>query len=151
MAEQAFKSLTTASPDRREEVFRAETVFRAPAQAVTAEISDAEVLTADPQVQPAPAQEPAPSKLPKPRAKKMQVAPAPAKKGRPSKVLAATTTTRTQQDAPAPVPKVLPPSTSAVQGASGTLPVGEEERQNTRQSWGWAPGERWKKRLRHLR
>ncbi|GLS17075.1 hypothetical protein GCM10007874_00900 [Labrys miyagiensis] len=156
LAEQAFRSLTTASTNQREEVFSAENVFRAPARPVTTETSGVAVVADEPPVQMAPAQETAPSKLPEPRAKKVRVATAPAKKGRPPKAASAAkapagiTATRTQQDPPAPVPKAFPPSAPAVQVVPETQPAGEEH-PNTRQSWGWGPGERWKKRLRHLR
>jgi hypothetical protein len=48
------------------------------------------------------------------------------------------------------VAKALPPAAPAVQ-----LPVeprtAEPEQSNSGKGWGWGPGERWKKRLRHLR
>jgi hypothetical protein len=157
-AEQAFKALAAGSSDKREKIATAESVFRATTGRVLTITSSGEELAADgPQAQTSPAKEMVPPKPRKPRASKKRVATAPAKKGRNLKApdavaveaLAMIASAQRQQDPPVRVPETLP-LVPVAQVAPQSL-AAEPEHQNTRQNWGWGPGERWKKRLRHLR
>lgn len=163
LAEQMFRSLTASSGNVLDTKMSAESVFQArPKTVVVPEIAQPEIaqpdLAADPsQAQIVPVEEIVPPKPREPRARKMRVEAAPAKKARKPKApdavaveaLAMISSSQRQQDLPVRVPET--PSPAPIAQVTPQLLAGEPEHQRTRQNKEWGPGERWKKRLRHLR
>ena len=158
LAEQMFRSLTASSSNGLDTKMSAESVFQPrPKSIVVPQIAQPDLAADNSQAQIVPAQEAVPPKLREPRARKMRVETAPAKKARKPKApdavaveaLAMIASSQRQQDLPPRVPQTPPPAPVA-QVPPQSL-AGEPEQQRTRQIKEWGPGERWKKRLRHLR
>jgi hypothetical protein len=157
LAEQMFRSLTASSSNGLDTKMSAESVFQPRPKSAVPQIAQPDLAADNSQAQIVPAQEAVPPKPREPRARKMRVETAPAKKARKPKApdavaveaLAMIASSQRQQDLPPRVPQTPPPAPVA-QVPPQSL-AGEPEQQRTRQIKEWGPGERWKKRLRHLR
>ena len=158
LAEQMFRSLTVGSSNGLDTKMSAESVFQPrPKSVVAPQIAQPDLAADNSQAQIVPAQEAVPPKPREPRARKMRVATAPAKKTRKPKAtdavavepLVMIASSQRQQDLPVGILETPPPAPIA-QVTPQSL-AGEPEHQRSRQNKEWGPGERWKKRLRHLR
>jgi hypothetical protein len=158
LAEQMFRSLTVSSSNGPDTKVSAESVFQTrPKSVAVPEIAQPDLAADHSQAQIVPAQETVPLKPREPRARKMPVATAPAKKARKPKApdavtvepLAMIASSQGQQDLPVRIPETPPPA--PVDQATPQSLAAEPEYQRARQNKEWGPGERWKKRLRHLR
>jgi hypothetical protein len=158
LAEQMFRSLTVSSSNGLDTKMSAESVFQPrPKSVAVPEIVKSDLAADHLQAQVVPAHETEPPKPREPRARKMRVATAPAKKARKPKApdavavepLAIIASSQRQQDLPVGIPET--PAPAPVAQVTPQSLAGEPEHQRSRQNKEWGPGERWKKRLRHLR
>jgi hypothetical protein len=159
LAEKMFTSLTVGSSVELETKVTAQSVFRAQTpQAVTAEEPAAEPTTHGLVPPPPPIKEIIQAKPRNPRASTSPRAAKPTDKvAKPksrdlSAVEAAATPhlARKHQDPDARAADASSPPVS-IDPAALNFSAAEVGQQATRQNWGWQPGQRWKKRLRHLR
>lgn len=156
LAEQLFTSLTVDPSVKPEIKVTAESVFRAVApRAATVEEPAAEPTAKAPATQVPPVEEADAARLGKPRAGKVRTSLAPANKiAKPKtpdtvKVAVLSVPVHHQQNPRNRVPEASSPAERIDQ--AGHLPPAPHSEFQERQNWGWGPGERWKRRLRHLR
>jgi hypothetical protein len=159
LAEKMFTSLTVGSSIEPGPKVTAESVFRAPTpQAVTVEEPAAQPTTHGLVPPTPPIKELVRAKLRKPRASTSPRAAKPTDKiAKPKsrdlsavEAAAITDLARKHQDPRARAADASSPPAS-IDPAALNLSAAEVGQQATRQNWGWQPGQRWKKRLRHLR
>ena len=159
LAEQMFSSLTVGSSVELKTKVTAQSVFRAVApQAVAVEEPAAAPTMHDLTPPTPPIKEIVQAKLRKPRASTSPRAATPADKlAKPklrdlsaAEAAAIIHLTGKHQNPRARVADASSPPVS-VDPAALNLSAAEAGQQTTRQNWGWHPGQRWKKRLRHLR
>jgi hypothetical protein len=156
LAEQMFGTLTAGSSVAPETRMTAESVFRAVApNAEPEEELITEPVPFDPPPQDPAVAEVAPAEPRKAHEEKIPPSAVPAK--RPVKPKPPLIAKVVKRNVPAPLhqeprakPLEVPSPVAKIDEGAHIRPIPAIERKE-RDNWGWGPGERWKKRLRHLR
>jgi hypothetical protein len=156
LAEQLFTSLTASSSAAPETRVTAERVFRAAApRAIMVEEPTTQTTTNDPAAAASSAEETVPAKPRKPRVGKVRTSLAPTNKvvkpKMPDAVKAAALSVpaHPRQNLRSIIPEASSPALKIDQ--AGHVSPAPEAVSQERRNGGWGPGERWKRRLRHLR